>query len=72
MNKEAMLEATSLGVGRYYVRPAGQLGTMGWSPQRWQGRYVKARSAKQAIAVISLEDIFGPAKIQLDNTSAIE
>ncbi len=43
------LEATRLRSGQWCVRPEGQLGTCGWSPAAWTARYVKARSAQEAI-----------------------
>ncbi len=44
------LEATALRAGQYAVRPASQLGTCGWYPFAWTVRYVRARSAAEAIA----------------------
>lgn len=43
------LEATELRSGKWCVRPEGQLGTIGWSPQPWSARFVTARSAAAAI-----------------------
>lgn len=31
------------------VRPEGQLGTCGWFPKAWTARFVKARSAEEAV-----------------------
>ena len=43
------LEATELRNGKWCVRPEGQLGTIGWSPQPWSARLVTAKSAAAAI-----------------------
>lgn len=43
------LEATSLGNGRYAVRPRGQLGTCGWYPWAWTAVFITARNAADAI-----------------------
>jgi hypothetical protein len=43
------LEATHLRGNLWAVRPAGQLGTCGWSPQPWAVVYVRARSAEAAV-----------------------
>jgi hypothetical protein len=44
------LEATHLRDNLWAVRPEGQLGTCGWSPQPWTVVYVKARTAAEAIS----------------------
>jgi len=43
------LEATELRDGRWAVRPAGQLGTMGWHPIPWTVIYVNAPNAVIAV-----------------------
>lgn len=43
------LEAVLLRSGRYVVRPAGALGTMGWAPYAWDAIFVRARSPDDAI-----------------------
>lgn len=43
------LDATPLRNGHYAVRPAGQLGTCGWSPIPWTVRFVSAKSPSEAI-----------------------
>ena len=43
------LEALLLREGRYAVRPAGQLGTCGWSPIPWDVCYVNAHNPGAAI-----------------------
>lgn len=42
------LEATQLR-NCWAVRPAGQLGTMGWHPHPWTVVYVKAASSDEAV-----------------------
>lgn len=59
------LDATLMSPGLYAVRPAGQLGTMGWHPAPWQVFYVKASSRKQAIERATDKNaVFGPVKIR--------
>jgi len=43
------LEATELRSGMYAVRPAGHLGTCGFSPAPWQVFYTRAQSADEAV-----------------------
>ena len=43
------LEATELRNGQWAVRPAGQLGTMGWHPYPWTVVYVRAPNAGEAV-----------------------
>lgn len=43
------MEATHLRGREYAVRPAGQLGTCGFSPCPWTVQYVKANSAADAV-----------------------
>jgi len=44
------LEAVRL-KGGWFVRPLGQLGSMGWHPVPWEMTYIKgARSASDAVA----------------------
>lgn len=50
------LEAVHLRDNRWAVRPEGQLGTCGWSPQAWNVEYVNARSAQEAIQKASKRD----------------
>jgi hypothetical protein len=50
------LEATHLKDNRYAVRPAGQLGTCGWSPKPWTVIYVNAKNADEAIRKASKEN----------------
>jgi hypothetical protein len=45
------LEATHLRDSLYAVRPEGQLGTCGWSPEPWVVAYIKADSPEQAVAI---------------------
>lgn len=44
------LSATSMGRGRYAVRPEGRLGTCGFHPAPWTVVYVTARSPIHARA----------------------
>lgn len=46
---EVELEATHLRGREYAVRPAGQLGTCGFSPCPWTVQYVRASSAVEAV-----------------------
>jgi hypothetical protein len=43
------LEAVEIRLGRYAVRPAGQLGTCGTSPVLWSVVYINASSPAAAI-----------------------
>ncbi len=43
------MEAIHLRDNIWAVRPAGQLGTCGFYPKAWTVRYVKARTAAEAI-----------------------
>ena len=43
------LEATHLSGRRWAVRPAGALGTCGWSPEPWTVIYVTASDAQTAV-----------------------
>ncbi len=47
----APLEATHLRGNLYAVRPVGQLGTVGWYPCAWTVQYIRAQSARHAVAV---------------------
>jgi hypothetical protein len=48
------LEITELRKG-YIVRPEGQLGTIGWTPQPWSAQYFSSRSkAQQYINQVAL------------------
>lgn len=43
------LEAYELRPGHFVVRPAGQLGTIGWHPYAWRARFLDAPNAAEAV-----------------------
>lgn len=47
-------EATHLRDNRYAVRPAGAVGTCGWTPVPWIVVYVNARSVNEALRKAAL------------------
>lgn len=52
-NETHPLEAIQLRSNRWAVRPAGQLGTIGWYPYPWEVRYVTAPTAEAAIKLVT-------------------